>query len=129
VALSRETRKEGDAMQMEDLTQLPQRVCSLLTKLDLEERVIDGRAFKKISVIQDAKFHKAGYLVTEGIAKSSIDSDLFSFDPRIYIFGASLESAMAYYSSDDLQIAEITLEAIDEEEPVEENGDSLETPA
>jgi hypothetical protein len=36
---------------------------------------------------------------------------------------------MAYYSSDDLQIAEITLEAIDEEEPVEENGDSLETPA
>jgi len=107
-------------MPMEDLTQLPQRICNLLTKLDLEERVIDGRAFKKISVIQDAKYHKAGYLITEGVAKSSTDSDLFSFDPKIYIFGASLESAMAYYSSDDLQIAEITIEAAEEEETVEE---------
>src|SRR5882724_6256317 len=102
-------------MPMEDLTTLPHRVCNLLTKLDLEERVIDGRAFKKISVIQDAKYHKAGYLITEGVAKSSADSDLFSFDPRIYIFGASLESAMAYYSSDDLQMPELTTEAAEEE--------------
>jgi hypothetical protein len=114
-------------MPMDDLTQLPQRVCSLLTRLDLEERIIDGRAFKKIAVIQDGKFHKAGYLITEGVATSSVDSDLFSFDPRIYIFGASLESAMAYYSSDDLQIAELKIEAV-EEETVEETNASVETP-
>jgi len=115
-------------MPMDDLTQLPPRVCNLLTKLDLEERVIDGRAFKKISVIQDAKFHKAGYLITEGVAKSSADSDLFSFDPRIYIFGASLESAMAYYSSDDLQIAQVTVEAVIEES-AEEVVESAREPA
>jgi hypothetical protein len=116
-------------MPMEDLTQLPHRVCSLLTKLDLEERIIDGRAFKKISVIQDAKFHKAGYLVTEGIAKSSADSDLFSFDPRIYIFGASLESAMAYYSSDDLQSAEASVAPAEEDEPIDDVDATVEKPA
>ena len=109
-------------MPMDDLTQLPQRVCSLLSKLDLEERVIDGRAFKKISVIQDAKFHKAGYLITEGTAKSSPDSDLYSFDAKIFVFGASLETAMAYYTSDDLQGEGAIVEELGEEDTVEETG-------
>ncbi len=64
-------------------------------------------------------------MITEGGAKSSSDSDLISFDPRIYIFGASLESAMAYYSSDDLQIVQPPVEeGVEEAAVIEEIEES-----